>query len=889
MARPWRSRLSKRLRGANLLKRRPSEAAYVVANQAFFGAPGEMQGKARLTLNPGGVIYNSTPPTTVDFGNATLGTNQFPCSSDRGYGNAFTLTDSGTLASAQVAFEAGSLGGGQVKVVIYTGSGTTPVTRVAVSSAVTITGPGWHTVSFAGEAITAGSFFLIAVTDALAFDNYFAQTTPWAGSDAVMANGTLSFSSPQGTWPGNSATYDQVLSIIATVNTVAPGAMVGGSTLSLGATGTMTNVGSGMIGNAALSLSATGTIINLTPPTTDNFGDENLYTDSLPTSVGRMLGKQFTADASGTLLSIDIGFAPTSAGTFNVKGLVYSDTADVPVTLLATSNIVVHSTGGGFLHATFTAGPAIVSGTKYWLFGMTDDNGGLGEHAHNTFGTGSGEDAFMVQPGSFSFASPPSTMPAATARYDYDVSIYATVSTAVAGAIIGSTSLSLTPAGVATGSGAMAGSATVSLAPTGVLRGALPAVGSTSLSLTPSATGFTINAITGTTVLALTPAGALAGTLALVGTNAFALLPAGSMAAAGALVGSSSLTFAPSASLTTFRFTDGTTAMTFAPAGVMAGAGPMVGASSITFDAEGSLDGAQPQSEGATDITFSLSAALGATGALVGSTAVSLLPAGALGGSGRLIGPALINFAPSGVLTGNTPAVGTTALTFSQTGVLRGTANLIGNATVSLAPSGTIVGLQPGMSGVAGLSFALSATLSANGRLIGAATLTFAPAATGGIKVDIVGSTSLAFTAQAISNAITPIVGSTSIGLTPSATLAGVVNMSGSAVLAFDALATGNLIGQMNGAALIAIAMTAELLGQAALAGTTDLRFTARATPEGYIPPVGEDEIIRWFDTVDLVVLSADQPEVVVWAPDEPTVTMLTVLAGPVIEWEDAP
>lgn len=614
------------------------------------------------------------------FGRTAAGASTFPASGNRALLSSFTVPQNCDLTRVYLRFNSTSTAGTNAKALVYSNAAGVPGTRLGVSTGQAVpAGGGVLEFNLSVLGLTAGqTIWMGGVTDS--FQAVWRTTT----SVGISRMEGTTYASPATTWTQSGTAGDGV-NVWADFSPAIAGPIVGSASLSLTPSGTIFNSNAGaIVGNAAIALTGSATITNLTPPTTFNFGDETLYTDSLPAANGRMSGKQFVLAEDGLVESISVGFTPTSDGTFNVKGLIYTDFAGAPDTLVAHGTSAVHTTGGGFIVSPLASAVPLTAGT-YWLFGMSDDTNGLGEHSHNPFGDGDGIDSWMLQPGSYSFASPPSTFPSPTATYDYNVGIYATYSVAAApGAIVGNAGLTLGASATLTGAGSVAGTAAIALAP----------------SLVRAASG----QLVGTAAVALTPALARGATGQLVGATTIALAPALTRAATGALVGTSSIALAPSGNMG-------------------AGAGPMVGTASLALTASATLSGLVPI-VGTAAIALAGSATAAGTAAAVGSASLVLTPAAVRGASGALAGSTAVQLAPAGTLqlVGTIPIVGTASITLAAAAAIAGSGRLIGASSVQVAPAGTVAGAAA-LAGTTSLTLAPSAAGNLLGALNGAAVI----------------------------------------------------------------------------------------------------------------------------------------------------------------------
>lgn len=623
------------------------------------------------------------------FGRTAAGSSTFPASADRAILSPFTVPQDCDLTRVYLRFNSTGTAGTNAKALVYANSGSVPGARLGVSSAAAVpAGGGILEFNLSVLGLIAGqTIWMGGVTD-----SHFAVWRTTSGGGLSRMEGTT-YASPNATWTQSGTGVDSV-NVWASYTPAPVGPIVGSTSLSLSPSGTLVNANAGAIaGDATLSITGSGTIHNDTPPITFNFGDETLYTDSMPTSVGRMLGKQYTTTEDGELISITVGFTAASAGTFNVKGLLYSDTADLPVTLLAAGTSTVHTTGGGFFETVVAVPYSLVTGTKYWLFGMTDDSGGLGEHAHNAFGTGTGEEAYMVQPGSYSFASPPTTMPAATDRYDYDVSIYATYSVAApAGAMVGSAALNLAGTGTLTGVGSRPAAAAIAFTASLVRSASGSLIGTTSISFTPSLVRGATAAMAGTTTVSLAPVLVRAAMGALAGSSSISLVPSGTMAAGG-IVGSALLSLTCVGTRGATAVAVGSASLALAPAGAVAAAGALVGSAAV-------------QLVPTATISFA------GVGLMVGNASIALTPAAAIGATVDLVGSTSLSLASTAQVRGIAGIAGAASMSFTAQAAGNLLGALDGTALIAVAMVGQLLG-RLALSGNAGLSISCSVSAGA--------------------------------------------------------------------------------------------------------------------------------------------------------------------------------
>lgn len=142
------------------------------------------------------------------FGDNTAGTSSSPGTTDRAIVTAFTLTEDATINSAGAYFDAASTSGASAKVIVYNKSGGVPTSLVVASGATAVpAGGGLVTFTMSGS-LTAGDYYVGVV-----YSDFQANTQvddSLSGMDSCMANGTLSYASPPGTWPGSDINYDNI-------------------------------------------------------------------------------------------------------------------------------------------------------------------------------------------------------------------------------------------------------------------------------------------------------------------------------------------------------------------------------------------------------------------------------------------------------------------------------------------------------------------------------------------------------------------------------------------------------------------------------------------------------------------------------------------------------
>ena len=117
------------------------------------------------------------------------------------------MPDTGTINFAQAYAGASSTAGASWKFVILSDAAGAPGTVLYVSNATAIgAGAGWHNFTFSGSpSLTPGEYWLGVVANS--FEAYHGEDATGVSPDVCMANGTFSYASPPGSWPGTDGSY----------------------------------------------------------------------------------------------------------------------------------------------------------------------------------------------------------------------------------------------------------------------------------------------------------------------------------------------------------------------------------------------------------------------------------------------------------------------------------------------------------------------------------------------------------------------------------------------------------------------------------------------------------------------------------------------------------
>lgn len=137
------------------------------------------------------------------FGDTTNGGDAFPTSAGRALVDRATLTEAATLTASWIYCAAGTTAGTNTKGLIYSDA-TGPANRQAVSAARAMVASTWVSGALSGS-LSAADYWVGEVGDN--GTAYYGEDATGVAPDANMANGTVTYASPEATWPGSDATY----------------------------------------------------------------------------------------------------------------------------------------------------------------------------------------------------------------------------------------------------------------------------------------------------------------------------------------------------------------------------------------------------------------------------------------------------------------------------------------------------------------------------------------------------------------------------------------------------------------------------------------------------------------------------------------------------------
>lgn len=178
--------------------------------------------------------------------------------------------------------------------------------------------------------------------------------------------------------------------------------------------------------------------------------------------------------------------------------------------------------------------------------------------------------------------------------------------------------------------------------------------------------------ITGTSTLSFSSAGTATGAALITGASSLTFAPTGTATGKGALSGASSLTFAPTGAATGKGALTASSTLIFSPASTLTGRVPISGSSTLTFAPTGTATG-RGALTGTSPLTFAPSGILsmgGSTGALSGTASLTLSPVATIVGLADLAGTADLSFAPTASMSGMGALLGTSSLSLSGASVL---------------------------------------------------------------------------------------------------------------------------------------------------------------------------------------------------------------------------
>lgn len=161
-----------------------------------------------VTHDSNAITAEDVPSGTV-FGDNTLPAGGFPGSGDRALVSSYVKSGSGTITSIFAHFRADTVAGASAKVFFLTDSAGAPGSLIVATTSVAVpSGGGWVEFPVPGGISglnSAGTYWMGVVNNS--FEANPGKHDTGSTGDTRMANGTFSFASPPGTWPGTDGNY----------------------------------------------------------------------------------------------------------------------------------------------------------------------------------------------------------------------------------------------------------------------------------------------------------------------------------------------------------------------------------------------------------------------------------------------------------------------------------------------------------------------------------------------------------------------------------------------------------------------------------------------------------------------------------------------------------
>ena len=302
-----------------------------------------------------GSTYPPTPsPTSATFGNTAVGseTNYFGTDKDA---SRFQLTQNGQLQNITTYFTST---GFSAKAAIYTDNNGAPSTLVAQSGSQSVSSTGWNTFALPQTALTAGYYWLCAVSSA----SSTGTMTPTSSNTHAWE--TTTYANEYTSTFGTPAGYEETATSIYATYT--PTAIPTPSP-----TPTPTPVPTS---------TPTSKPTSTPTPTSSTFGD---------TAVGSLTNyfgtdkdaSRFQLTQSGQVQSISTYFTTTG---FSAKAAIYTDNNGAPNTLIAQSSSQTVTTTGW---NTFTLPQSTLTTGYYWLCIISSSSSATGTMSSTTANT----------------------------------------------------------------------------------------------------------------------------------------------------------------------------------------------------------------------------------------------------------------------------------------------------------------------------------------------------------------------------------------------------------------------------------------------------------------------------------------------------------------------
>lgn len=289
----------------------------------------------------------------------------------------------------------------------------------------------------------------------------------------------------------------------------------------------------------------------------------------------------------------------------------------------------------------------------------------------------------------------------------------------------------------------------------------------------------------------------------------------------------------------------GVSNLSFSATGNLAATGKLAGSASAGFSATGTLSGAAPAS-GTASVSFSATGHAVATAPASGSANATFTATGVLQAAGPLSGNASVAFSAVAAPFASGTLAGTASVTFASTGNLVSGANLSGSPNVSFSATGTLQAAGA-LVGASSVVFSAQAQPGANGALSGSSSAVFAATGTAVASGSLVGHADAAFSATATPASVAPLAGVASVAFIATATPQASASLAGDASTTFDLIGYLGGDGEISGECDIAFPVSAFASSIVEIAGTADCAFDVGGNISPYPPfyPVDEQYYLQ--------------------------------------------
>lgn len=298
------------------------------------------------------------------LGDNSQGAASSPGNSNRALVTRFTAPESGSNGTMYAYFSSGSSSGSNAKGIVYSNNAGAPDTLLANTSGVAVpSGGGLVNLGTVTATWTASTDYFVGIVYS-DFQADISVDDSLSGIDTEMANGTLSYATPPGTWPGTDISYGNIrvnvwvdysaggnaVSVSGTGSLTATGASQVASPVNIASTATFTATGASQVASpvtisATASLTATGASRVDSPVTIASTATAEFVGASTTLTTG-----DFSVTSSAVLSAVgassnsaDISAASTATAQFVGASGVAADFAAASVATLTMVGAAVHS------------------------------------------------------------------------------------------------------------------------------------------------------------------------------------------------------------------------------------------------------------------------------------------------------------------------------------------------------------------------------------------------------------------------------------------------------------------------------------------------------------------------------------------------------------------